>query len=111
MKTIKQQISDLFVGLVARHFSSKSIVQAIRIPAKDVQPVLDEMVDDGDLVLVKYRRGLCYQKPAIEKPADVTEGRYVPPDRPYEQTGPHWELVNERLADFRTVKSLFRSVP
>lgn len=111
MKTIKQQISDLFMGLVVRHFSSKSIVQAIRIPAKDVQPVLDEMVDDGDLVLVKFRRGLSYQKPVVEKPDCLTEGRYVPPDRPYEQTGPHWDRVNERLADFRKVKSLFRSVP
>ena len=111
MKTIKQQVSDLFLGLGTRYFSSKSIVQAIRVSSKEVQPVLDEMVDDGALILVKYRRGLCYQKPAIEKLDAAAEGRYIAPERPYNPTGPDWDRVYDRLADFRKVKSLFRSVP
>lgn len=86
----------------AKRYDAYQLSMRLNTDSETVRAMLKELENDGLLMSAKDVSHLKYFLPQ-ENMAPVASFRTLKPYRP----GPEWHRVRERVADFRSIKSLF----
>lgn len=111
MNATKQKIFDYVEANLGKRLSAYVVSRANGMSQKIAHNLLRELVADGLLKTSEPGKITLFYVPTAADIEAAQHQHYVPPFKPYRQIGAAWDVVADRLNDFRAIKSLIRSTP
>ncbi|NKI68938.1 hypothetical protein GN109_05855 [Collimonas pratensis] len=109
MKSTKQKIMAIIQENDPKRLSGYMIARRLSLATKDIRVELGELISEGRLVTTEPGHNVLYHIPTaadLARPAPSFQSV-----KPYNPIGPAWQIVKDRLREFREIKSLIRSAP
>ena len=111
MKLTLQQLYDHINRKPGQRYTSAQIARSFKTRVQETTPLLRELRVTGRIRHAIPGKMSYYFTPGPQDIAIAERAHLVPEVKPYKPTGPEWQIVAERIADSRAVKSLIRSAP